>query len=204
MIVTRGPATQNHLRVFIKALKRGSPILYVANKTGGLLAAKTVDEYRLYRRLADTRTGVKPNQRGYSGVFFAKHCRAGSCTMTGVILASPSGHFGQRARHQGSPRYARRFRVLDACARFPSCPPWPARGGLGRLRACNRAMKWGCRGRGRAATLKPLTTEAMARAGARSLGCGQRPALWSIMPFTHQVKRPVDPSAFPLRASVPP
>jgi len=45
----RGPAVDNHLRIYLKALKRGTPILYVrqGSEDGPILAAMEVDEFTL-------------------------------------------------------------------------------------------------------------------------------------------------------------
>lgn len=47
MLVERGPAIENHLRIYLKALKRGTPILYVrqGSEDGPILAAMEVDEF---------------------------------------------------------------------------------------------------------------------------------------------------------------
>ncbi len=46
ILVERGPAVDNHLRIYLKTLKRGLPILYVrqGSEDGPILAAMEVDE----------------------------------------------------------------------------------------------------------------------------------------------------------------
>ncbi|MFW5882143.1 MAG: PA14 domain-containing protein [Planctomycetota bacterium] len=49
MLVERGPAIENHLRIYLKCLRRGTPILYVrqGSEDGPILAAMEIDEFTL-------------------------------------------------------------------------------------------------------------------------------------------------------------